>query len=104
MDPMANLSSLTPVSATTATSSAAKTKATQTGEFKQKFAEVFGETMYGVMFKALRESANKSVYFNGGRAEQIFGQQLDQLLAEKMARRDASKFNSLSSLANLPRK
>jgi hypothetical protein len=103
---MTALRSVTPVSATTATatSTAAEAKARKKAEYQQKFGEVLAETLYGVMFKAVRESAHKSVYFNGGRAEQVFGQQLDQLLAEKMGRRDAAKFSNLSSLANLPRK
>lgn len=100
---MTEIRPLTPVSATVATASV-QSKNSDKELFKQKFDEVLGETMYGMMFKALRESSHKSPYFDGGQTEQIFGQQLDQLLAEKMGRRDASKFSNLSALANLPRK
>jgi Rod binding domain-containing protein len=98
---MTGIRSITPVSANVAN---ATVQDSSKAEFKQKFDEVLGETMYGMMFKAMRKSSHKSAYFNGGQTEQLFGQQLDQLLAEKMAHRDASKFSNLSTLANLPRK
>ena len=102
---MSRIGAITPASATTATAPVqTKDRARDKAEFKEKLAEVLGTTMYGMMFKAMRKSMEDTPYFNGGRAEQIFGQQLDQILAEKMGRRDASKFSSLSALGNLPRK
>jgi len=73
-------------------------------QFQQKFDEVLGQTMYGMMLKSLRKTSHKTPYFNGGRTEEIFGQQLDQVLAEKMGRRGANKIGRLSALNNLPRK
>jgi hypothetical protein len=102
---MSGIRAVSPVSATAAAATVQnKDRAADKAEFKEKFAEVLGGTMYGMMFKAMRKSMKDNPYFNGGQAEQMFGQQLDQLLAEKMARRDASKFSSLSALENLPRK
>lgn len=100
---MTGIRAATPVSATLATATA-QDKNNDKALFRQKFDEVLGETMYGMMFKALRKSSHKSAYFNGGQTEQIFGQQLDQVFAEKMGRRDAGKFSNLSGLASLPRK
>ena len=37
-------------------------------------------------------SVGKPAYFHGGRAEEIFQQQLDQVLAEKMAEASADTF------------
>ena len=73
-------------------------------EFAQKFNEVLGQTMYGMMLKSLRKTSHKTPYFNGGRTEEVFGQQLDQVLAEKMGRRDAGKFGQMSALTTLTRK
>lgn len=98
---MTGIQAIKPISASLATESV---QDSGKAAFKQKFNEVLGETMYGMMFKAMRESSHKSRYFDGGQTEQIFRQQLDQLLAEKMGRRDASKFSNLSALADLPRK
>lgn len=75
-----------------------------TAQFKQKFNEVLGQTMYGMMLKSLRKTSHKTPYLNGGRTEEVFGQQLDQVVAEKMGRRDAGKFGRLSALTTLPRK
>jgi peptidoglycan hydrolase FlgJ len=78
----------------------AKTKA----EFAEKFNEVLGQTMYGTILKEFRKTSHKTPYFNGGRTEEVFGQQLDQVLAEKMAHRDAGKIGRLSALTTLPRR
>jgi len=100
---MTGIRAATPASAQLATAST-QGKNDDKALFERKFNEVLGETMYGMMFKAMRKSSKKSAYFNGGQTEQIFGQQLDQVFAEKMGRHDASHFSNLSSLANLPRK
>lgn len=80
-------------------------RAAEKAEFQQKFDEVLGMTMYGMMLKSLRQSSHKTPYFNGGRTEEVFGQQLDQVLSEKMGRRDAERHtNHVASLNSLARK
>jgi peptidoglycan hydrolase FlgJ len=79
-------------------------RAAAVAEFREKFDAVLHQTMYGTMFKAMRKSAEKTPYFNGGRTEQVFGQQLDQLMAEKMGHRDAQHAAKLAALNTLPRK
>ncbi|MGD9126400.1 MAG: rod-binding protein [Planctomycetia bacterium] len=54
-------------------------------ELKKTFASVFGEMLYTEMLKGMRKTLDKPAYFHGGPAEEIFTQQLDQVLAEKMA-------------------
>ena len=54
-------------------------------ELRDAFQSFVGETLFGQMLKAARKTQNKPAYFHGGRAEEMFQQQLDQVLAEKMA-------------------
>lgn len=58
------------------------------GQLREKFDQFVGESMFGQMLKSMRESLGKPAYFHGGRAEEVFQSQLDQLLVEKIS--DAS--------------
>jgi hypothetical protein len=40
----------------------------------------------------MRSTLDKPAYFNGGRAEEIFTQQLDQVLSQKLSKASASQF------------
>lgn len=62
-------------------------------EAKELFQQFVGETLFGQMLKSMRKSVPKSQYFHGGRGEQVFQQQLDQILAEKMSRTSAEKLS-----------
>jgi peptidoglycan hydrolase FlgJ len=53
---------------------------------REAFTASMGQTFYGQMMKAMRQTVGKSKYFHGGRGEQIFQQQLDQIVVEKMSR------------------
>ena len=71
----------------------------------EQFNQSVGETFYGQMLKTLRESTGKQRYGFGGRAEKMFTQQFDQILAEKMSRASAGKFSEpMYALYNLQRK
>ncbi len=72
------------VNSLTSTSSAAAPE----GQLREKFDQFVGESMFGQMLKSMRESLGKPAYFHGGRAEEVFQSQLDQLLVEKIS--DAS--------------
>ncbi|MBA2117090.1 rod-binding protein [Bremerella alba] len=58
------------------------------GELREKFDQFVGESMFGQMLKSMRESLGKPAYLHGGRAEEVFQSQLDQLMVEKIS--DAS--------------
>ena len=62
-------------------------------ELRQAFDSVLGEVFFGQMLKAMRKTVGKPAYFHGGRAEEIFTQQLDQVLAEKLSKTTAPKFS-----------
>ena len=57
---------------------------TKPDQLREVFHDFVGQTFYGQMFQAMRQTVHKSAYFDGGRAEEIFQTQLDQVLAEKM--------------------
>ncbi len=61
-------------------------------ELRQAFDQFVGETFYGQMLKAMRSTVGKPAYFHGGRGEEVFQQQLDQLLTEKLTEETASQF------------
>ncbi len=62
------------------------------GELRKAFTNFVGQTFYGQMLQALRRSTGKPAYLHGGRAEEIFRNQLDQVLAEKMTEASAETF------------
>ncbi len=53
---------------------------------REVFDQAMGQTLFGQMLKSMRRTVGKPAYFHGGRAEEIFQQQLDQVLAEKLSR------------------
>ena len=56
---------------------------------REVFGQAMGETLFAQMLKSMRRTVGKPAYFYGGRAEEIFQQQLDQVLAEKLSRASA---------------
>lgn len=61
-------------------------------ETKQKFQEILGELLFGQMLKSMRRTVDQPAYFHGGRAEEIFTQQLDQVLAQELGRSAGEQF------------
>ena len=59
----------------------------------EAFNDFVGETFYGQMLQALRKSVGKSPRFNGGRGEEVFTRQLDQVLAQKLAKTSGDKLS-----------
>jgi len=45
--------------------------------------QIVGSVFYGTMLRAMRESTLKGKFGHGGRGEEVFGAQLDQILAER---------------------
>lgn len=59
---------------------------------KETNREFVGQAFFGQMMKAMRSTQGKPAYFHGGRAEEIFQGQLDQMLAEEMTNASAAQF------------
>jgi len=64
----------------------------QDGEIREAFDQFVGEAFYGQMMKSMRKTVGESKYFHGGRAEEVFTEQLDQVLSEKMTKASANSF------------
>jgi len=58
---------------------------------RRNFDDFVGQTLFGEMLKSMRKSQQKPAYFHGGRAEEVFQQQLDQVLTEKLSQASAEK-------------
>ncbi len=57
---------------------------------REAFRDFVGQTMFGQMLQSMRTTVGKPAYFHGGRGEEVFQQQLDQLLVEKISDSSAS--------------
>ncbi len=74
-------------------------------ELRKAFDSFVGETFFGQLLRSMRKTLGKPAYFYGGRAEEIFQQQLDQVLAEKISQTSADKFSGpMFELFTLQRK
>lgn len=97
----------TPAAATAPGASANATARTAEGDpqVREAFDQFVGETFYGQMLKSLRSTTKKPAYFNGGRAEEVFTGQLDQVMAQKISHVKAQQISQpMFSLYNLQRK
>ncbi|MHB8969671.1 MAG: rod-binding protein [Pirellulaceae bacterium] len=61
-------------------------------ELHKAFQDFVGQTFYGQLLSAMRKSVDKPAYLHGGRAEEAFQNQLDQVLAEKLSDASAESF------------
>jgi flagellar protein FlgJ len=57
---------------------------------KEAFRDFVGQTMFGQMLSSMRSTLGKPAYFHGGRGEEVFQQQLDQILVEEISKSSAS--------------
>ena len=58
---------------------------------REAFDQFVGQTFYGHLLASMRKTVGKPAYFHGGRAEEIFQQQLDQVLAEQLTSASAEE-------------
>ena len=68
-------------------------KQKQDEEVEKQFNAFVGQTLFGQLLKSMRKTVGKPAYFHGGQAEEIFQQQLDQVLGEKLAETSGKKFS-----------
>jgi hypothetical protein len=85
---MADLTTATP---TTGAAQATGGSADQ-GQVREKFDAFVGQSFYGQLLHEMHKTVGKVHYFNGGRAEEAFQGQLDQVLSENMAKANAGQF------------
>lgn len=61
-------------------------------ELRGAFDSFVGEVFFSQMLKSMRQTVGEPAYFHGGQAEEIFTEQLDQVLTEKMTKASAQSF------------
>ena len=62
----------------------AQSKAAKGEELQEAFQQFVGTTFFGQMLASMRETVGEPAYFHGGRTEEIFQQQLDQIIVDDM--------------------
>ena len=83
------------------------TEAERAADLRKAAEQLVATTLIQPMFAKMREDPFKNDMFHGGRTEEIFGEQLDTILAERIvSRADFSivdaVYNSIAKRANLP--
>ncbi len=61
-------------------------------DLKTWFDRAIGETFFSQLIAQMRKTVSKPAYFHGGRGEEVFQGQLDQLLTERMTEASAEDF------------
>jgi len=56
-----------------------------TPELREVFSDFVGQTFYGELMKQMRATLHKPAFFHGGMGEDVFQQQLDQIMVERMS-------------------
>ena len=62
-------------------------------EFRNAFTDFVGQTFFGELLKQMRETVDKPKFLHGGRGEDIFQSQLDQILVERMTDASGASFS-----------
>ncbi|MDR1290324.1 MAG: rod-binding protein [Planctomycetaceae bacterium] len=55
-------------------------------QFRELFHKFIGQVLFGQMLKSMRATQEKNPYFHGGRAEEIFQDELDNILVEQITK------------------
>ncbi|HUU84328.1 MAG TPA: hypothetical protein VM243_12565 [Phycisphaerae bacterium] len=84
---MSALSAIQPITATTDTVGRMQTRLRETAD------QLVGSVFYGSMLRTMRASTLQGKYGHGGRGEEVFAAQLDQIIAERAG---AAQSNDLS--------
>ncbi|TWU23911.1 hypothetical protein Pla52o_18340 [Novipirellula galeiformis] len=58
-------------------------------ETQEAFTDFVGQTLFGSMLDSMRKSVGKPAYMHGGRTEEVFQQQMDQLIVEDLTEASA---------------
>ena len=62
-------------------------------ELREAFQDFVGQTFFSQMLSAMRKTVDKPAYLHGGRTEEVFQAQLDQVLSEKLSDASADTFS-----------
>jgi flagellar protein FlgJ len=67
--------------------------APQDPKLRKAFDAFVGESLFAQTLRSMRKTLGKPAYFHGGRTEEVFQQQLDQVLAEKLSQSTGEKLS-----------
>jgi peptidoglycan hydrolase FlgJ len=67
-------------------------QADEPSELREAFNNFVGQTLFGQMLKSMRSSVGKPAYIHGGRTEEIFQAQLDNIITEDLTKSSASSY------------
>ncbi|MCE9606650.1 MAG: rod-binding protein [Planctomycetia bacterium] len=70
----------------------AKASTADKSELRTAFDSFVGEVFFGQMMESMRKTVGKPAYMHGGRGEEVFTKQLDQMFSEQMSKASASQF------------
>jgi len=62
-------------------------------ETKKAFDNFVGETFFSQLISSMRKGQDKPAYFHGGRAEEVFQGQLDQMMATELTEASADQIS-----------
>ncbi|MEZ6091351.1 MAG: hypothetical protein R3C05_25705 [Pirellulaceae bacterium] len=82
---------LTPQRGTTAMQAGQDVQNAGAGEMQTLFRDFVGQTLFGELMSAMHKTHDKAAYFHGGQAEEIFQQQLDEVMVEEITEASASQ-------------
>lgn len=63
-------------------------------DLEEKFTQFVGQTLFGSMLASLRKTLGKPAYMHGGRTEEVFQKQLDQVIVEDLTEASADSIAS----------
>jgi hypothetical protein len=61
-------------------------------EMREQFTKFAGQTFFGQVLSSMRKTVDEPAYFHGGKAEEVFQSQMDQVLGEKLTAASAEQF------------
>lgn len=73
-------------------------------DLREAFQDFVGQTLFGSMLASMRKTQTKPAYMHGGRAEEVFQQQMDQHLVDNITNASAGSISDpMFELFNLQR-
>ena len=66
-------------------------KPPERSELQEAFTDFVGQTLFGSMLASMRKSVGKPAYMHGGRTEEVFQKQMDQLIVEDLSEASADR-------------
>ena len=64
-------------------------KPPERSETQEAFTQFVGQTLFGSMLASMRKSVGRPAYMHGGRTEEVFQKQMDQLIVEDLTKASA---------------